>query len=122
VVSVTSWNELARDGIAAEQARLGLTPTGHVADSDAARRATQHGGAAWITELLTQTSGPIIAATDYVRALPEQIRAFVPSGRSFHTLGTDGFGRSDTRAQLREHFGVDAERIVALAMRLQALN
>jgi pyruvate dehydrogenase E1 component len=122
VVSVTSWNELARDGVAAEQARLGLAPTGHVADSDAAARATQHGGAAWITELLTQTSGPIIAATDYVRALSEQIRAFVPSGRSFHTLGTDGFGRSDTRAQLREHFGVDAERIVNLAKKLHALR
>jgi pyruvate dehydrogenase E1 component len=119
MVSVTSWNELARDGIAAEQSRLGLSPTGHIAKSDAALVASSHSAEAWITQILSQTKGPIIAASDYVRALTEQIRAFVPEGRSFHSLGTDGFGRSDTRAQLREHFGVDAERIVSLAQKLQ---
>ena len=65
--------------------------------------------------------GPIIAATDYVRAVPESIRAFVPAGRRYLTLGTDGFGRSDTRAALREFFGVDAASI-ARAARLRALG
>ena len=53
-----------------------------------------------MTQLLAG-SGPVIAATDYVRAVPESIRAFVPAGRRYLTLGTDGFGRSDTRAALR---------------------
>ena len=61
---------------------------------------------------------PIVAATDYVRAVPESIRAFLPSGRSYLTLGTDGFGRSDTRAALREFFGVDAQSIVSAALHL----
>ncbi len=118
VVSVTSWNELARDGVACEQASLGLTATGQVKSPDIDTPTAKPLDQAWITQLLLQTSGPIIAASDYVRALSEQIRAFIPDGRPFHTLGTDGFGRSDTRAQLRAHFGVDAERIVALARRL----
>jgi pyruvate dehydrogenase E1 component len=118
VVSVTSWNELARDGVAAEQARLGLTPTGFVSQGNEAKASVPSNRKAWITTLLSETFGPIIAASDYVRALPEQIRAFIPQGRPFHTLGTDGFGRSDTRAQLREHFGVDARRIADLALRL----
>jgi pyruvate dehydrogenase E1 component len=60
-------------------------------------------------------SGPVIAASDYVRAVPESIRAFVPAGRRYMTLGTDGFGRSDTRAALREFFGVDTASIVRAA-------
>ncbi|RYY89890.1 MAG: hypothetical protein EOO24_33125, partial [Comamonadaceae bacterium] len=59
--------------------------------------------------------GPVIAASDYVRAVPEAIRAFVPGGRRYMTLGTDGFGRSDTRAALRGFFGVDAASIVRAA-------
>ena len=62
--------------------------------------------------LLGEGAGPIVAATDYVRAVAESIRAFLPDGRSFVTLGTDGFGRSDTRAALRDCFGVDAAHIV----------
>ncbi|WP_267226191.1 pyruvate dehydrogenase (acetyl-transferring), homodimeric type [Dyella silvae] len=62
---------------------------------------------AYVTALLQDKPGPIIAATDYVRALPEQIRPFLPSGRNFIALGTDGFGRSDTRANLRAFFEVD---------------
>ena len=58
----------------------------------------------------------MIAATDYVRAVPETVRAFVPPGRRSITLGTDGFGRSDTRAALRSFFGVDAASIVKAAM------
>ena len=87
VFSVTSWSELARDGQACEQRAL-------------ARR----GGAGqpFIAQQLAGSAGPVIAATDYVRAVPESIRAFVPAGRRYLTLGTDGFGRSDTRAALRE--------------------
>ena len=59
--------------------------------------------------------GPVIAATDYVRAVPETVRAFVPEGRRYITLGTDGFGRSDTRAALRQFFGVDAQAVAKAA-------
>jgi pyruvate dehydrogenase E1 component len=98
VLSVTSWSELDRNAHASSR---------------------QLGGTPWITQQLAGTSGPIIAATDYVRAVPESIRAWLPAGRSYTTLGTDGFGRSDTRAALREFFGVDAAHIVQAA--LQAL-
>ena len=92
VVSVTSWSELARDAAACP---AGQTP--------------------WLAQVLNQTSGPIIAATDYVRAVPESVRAYLPAGRTYVTLGTDGFGRSDTRAALREFFGVDAKSIATAA-------
>jgi pyruvate dehydrogenase E1 component len=58
----------------------------------------------------------VIAASDYVRAVPESVRAYVPAGRGFTTLGTDGFGRSDTRAALRAFFQVDAASIVRAAL------
>jgi pyruvate dehydrogenase E1 component len=61
------------------------------------------------------TGVPVIAASDYVRAVPESIRAFVPPSRRYVTLGTDGFGRSDTRAALRSFFGVDAASIARAA-------
>ncbi len=93
VYSVTSWSELARDGVACE-----------------ARDETP-----FITDLLSCSQGPIIAATDYVRAVPETVRAFMPEGRRYTTLGTDGFGRSDTRSALRSFFGVDAASIVKSA-------
>jgi pyruvate dehydrogenase E1 component len=96
VFSVTSWSELARDGMAAQDQP------------------------AFITQQLATSEGPIIAATDYVRAVPESIRAWLPQGRSYTTLGTDGFGRSDTRAALRDFFGVDAASVVKVA--LAALN
>jgi pyruvate dehydrogenase E1 component len=67
--------------------------------------------------VLSQTSGPIIAATDYVRAVPESVRAYLPEGRKYTTLGTDGFGRSDTRAALRAYFKVDSASIVEAALR-----
>jgi pyruvate dehydrogenase E1 component len=76
---------------------------------------------AFVTEQLATSRGPIIAATDYVRAVPESVRAFVPADRAYLTLGTDGFGRSDTRAALRAFFGVDANSIVKAALhQLQA--
>ena len=95
IFSVTSWSELSRDGKAKEQATL----SGSLDKKP------------FITEVLEQGRGPIIAATDYVHALPESIRAYIPEGRSYITLGTDGFGRSDTRAALREYFGVNAKSI-----------
>ena len=102
VWSVTSFSELARDGVAAEA----KWRHGEAATIDA-----------FVTRQLSATEGPIVVATDYVRAVPEQIRAFLPTGRRCVTLGTDGFGRSDTRAALRRHFEVDADAIVAAALR-----
>jgi pyruvate dehydrogenase E1 component len=71
----------------------------------------------WLGLQLQRSVGPIIAATDYVRALPELVRAFLPAGRRYVTLGTDGFGRSDSRAALRRHFEVDAAAIVQASLR-----
>jgi pyruvate dehydrogenase E1 component len=99
VFSVTSWSELARDGQHQEaQAMAGLPHQ-----------------SAFVHQQLSDSSGPIIAATDYVRAVPESIRAFVPASRRYITLGTDGFGRSDTRSQLRAFFKVDAASMVHAA-------
>jgi pyruvate dehydrogenase E1 component len=99
VISITSWSELARDGVGCEQRAMRDEP--HTTP--------------YLQGLLDGCSGPVIAASDYVRAVPESIRAFIPAGRGYHTLGTDGFGRSDTRAALREFFGVDAAHIVRAA-------
>jgi pyruvate dehydrogenase E1 component len=63
--------------------------------------------------------GPVVAATDYVRAVPEQVRACVPAGRRYATLGTDGFGRSDSREAVRAFFEVSPRHIALRA--LQAL-
>jgi len=98
VFSVTSWSQLAREG----QACIG--------GLDASTQATPY-----IALLLQESAGPIIAATDYVRAVPESVRAYVPQNRSYTSLGTDGFGRSDTRAALRSFFGVNAASIAAAA-------
>jgi pyruvate dehydrogenase E1 component len=99
VFSVTSWSELARNGLACEQAALAdsqnLTP--------------------FVTAQLSNTHGPVIAATDYVRAVAESVRAYLPPNRRYMTLGTDGFGRSDTRAELRHFFQVDAHHIAKAA-------
>ncbi|AVQ83052.1 MULTISPECIES: alpha-ketoglutarate dehydrogenase [unclassified Variovorax] len=101
VFSVTSWSELARDGLACEQRAL-------AGEKDA--------GAAFVARQLGKGGkAPIVAATDYVRAVPESVRAFLPEGRRYITLGTDGFGRSDTRAALRGFFGVDAASIASAA-------
>jgi pyruvate dehydrogenase E1 component len=67
--------------------------------------------AAVVTQLLEQSSGPIIAVTDFVKAVPDQVHRFVPEGRSFVPLGTDGFGRSDTREALRRFFETDAAHV-----------
>ena len=111
VYSVTSWSELARDGIACEQAMLSGDPT-----ILSVRTVDNAGHIPFLYQQLQGSQGPIIAATDYVRALPESVRAFVPQARRYLTLGTDGFGRSDTRAALRTFFGVDADTIVRTAL------
>ncbi|HUP09677.1 MAG TPA: pyruvate dehydrogenase (acetyl-transferring), homodimeric type, partial [Caldimonas sp.] len=102
VWSITSFSELARDGVAAETAW---------------RRGTAASIDTYVGRQLASTEGPIVIATDYVRAVPEQIRAWLPHDRQCVTLGTDGFGRSDTRAALRRHFEVDAEAIAQAARR-----
>lgn len=99
VFSVTSWSELAREGQACEQRALAGGPA----------------EIPFVARQLGSQGGPVVAASDYVRAVPESIRAYVPAGRRYLTLGTDGFGRSDTRAALREFFGVDAASIARAA-------
>lgn len=100
VWSATSMNELARDGQDCERLNR-LDPLGKPR-------------VPYVAEALDKVKGPVIAATDYMKAFSEQIRAFVPL--PYHTLGTDGFGRSDSRAALRHHFEVDANHIAAAAM------
>jgi pyruvate dehydrogenase E1 component len=70
-----------------------------------------------VTQQLEKSEGPIIAATDYMRIFSDQIRPYVPASRRYITLGTDGFGRSDTRAKLREFFEVDRRYIAVAALR-----
>jgi pyruvate dehydrogenase E1 component len=70
---------------------------------------------AFVAQQFADGAAPMVAATDYVRAVPESIRAHLPTRRRYLTLGTDGFGRSDTRAALRQFFGVDAQAIVKAA-------
>ncbi|MCA8883525.1 MAG: pyruvate dehydrogenase (acetyl-transferring), homodimeric type, partial [Rhodobacteraceae bacterium] len=99
--SATSFNELARDG--QDAARFNrLNPL--------AEQRT-----AFVTEQLAKARGPIIAATDYMKNFAEQIRAFVPND-AYTVLGTDGFGRSDSRVNLRRFFEVDANHIAGAAM------
>ncbi len=75
---------------------------------------------AHVTQQLVATTGPVIAATDYNRAFAEQIRPYIPDHRRYVTLGTDGFGRSDTREQLRHFFEVDRYWIAVAAMKALA--
>jgi pyruvate dehydrogenase E1 component len=71
----------------------------------------------WVGRCLGPTEGPIVAASDYVRAVADLVRPYLPEGRRCVALGTDGFGRSDTRANLREFFEVDRTAIVNAALR-----
>jgi pyruvate dehydrogenase E1 component len=106
VWSVTSFTELRREGMEVERWNL-LHPT-----------ATPR--KAWVTEELERTAGPIVASTDYMRSFADQIRAYLPRGRDYKVLGTDGFGRSDTRAALREFFEVDRRYVVIAALKALA--
>ncbi|MGI4860471.1 MAG: pyruvate dehydrogenase (acetyl-transferring), homodimeric type [Janthinobacterium lividum] len=102
--SAPSFTELARDGQDAERFNL-LNP--------GAERRVSH-----VEKLLSATQGPVVAATDYIRAFAEQIRAFVP--RRYTVLGTDGFGRSDTREKLRHFFEVDRYWVTLAALKALA--
>ncbi len=97
--SVTSWNELRREAVACEQHNL-LHP---------AEPRTPY-----VTQALMQTTGPIVGVSDWMRAVPDGISRWVPGDWS--SLGTDGFGRSDTRAALRRHFHIDAESIAVAVL------
>jgi pyruvate dehydrogenase E1 component len=100
VWSVTSFSELRRDALSVERHNR-LHPQAERKQS-------------FLEKALTQSAGPFIAATDYVRLVSEQIARFLPG--KLITLGTDGFGRSDTREALRRHFEIDGEHIVIAAL------
>jgi pyruvate dehydrogenase E1 component len=104
VWSCTSFTELRRDGLAARRWNL-LHPTAKPKRS-------------FVEQQLEGRKGPVVAATDYIRAFPDQVREFVP-GR-FVTLGTDGFGRSDSRDNLRRFFEVDRRYVVVAALKALA--
>jgi pyruvate dehydrogenase E1 component len=74
----------------------------------------------FVTQQLAPHAGPVIASTDYMKAYAEQIRAFIPKGRAYKVLGTDGFGRSDFRSRLREHFEVNRHYVVVAALKALA--
>jgi len=99
VWSVTSWNELRRDGLETDSHNL-LHP------SDIKQ--------AYVTKKLASAEGPVVAVSDFMRAVQDQIAPWVPG--QFSSLGTDGFGLSDTRGALRRHFKVDAESIVVATL------
>lgn len=102
--SVTSFNELGKEARVIERHNW-LHP----------QQAPQ---VSYVTQCLKDRSGPVIAATDYIRAYADQIRAFVP--QAYTVLGTDGFGRSDTREQLRHFFEVDSKYIVISVLKALA--
>jgi len=104
VWSVTSWSELRRDALAAERAAL-LDPSAPVRTP-------------YVTQKLAGAQGPFVAVSDYLRAVQDQIGAYVPG--DFTSLGTDGWGLSDTRGALRRHFLVDAESITTSALAMLA--
>ncbi len=106
VWSCPSFNELARDGQDCERWNL-LHPTAQPRVPFVGRQLGPH-------------AGPVVASTDYIKSYAEQIRAFIPKGRAYKVLGTDGFGRSDFRSKLREHFEVNRHYIVLAALKALA--
>ncbi|MFC4945647.1 pyruvate dehydrogenase (acetyl-transferring), homodimeric type [Pseudonocardia sp. GCM10023141] len=100
VWSVTSWGELRRDGVECEQHNL-LNPG-------------EDKRVPFVTSTLGDGGAPVVAVSDWMRAVPDLIRQWVPA--PFTTLGTDGFGLSDTRPAVRRHFNVDAESITVAAL------
>ena len=106
VWSCPSFNQLAREGQDVERWNL-LHPT-------------QTPRVAFVTRQLDKHAGPVVASTDYVKNYAEQIRAYMPKGRHYKVLGTDGFGRSDFRSKLREHFEINRHFIVVAALKALA--
>ncbi len=103
VWSVTSFNELTRDGMACDDYNR-LHPD-------------EEPKLPWVTKQLAGHEGIVVASTDYMRNYAEQIRGWLPDNRPYTTLGTDGFGRSDTRENLRRFFNVDAAHIVVATLK-----
>ncbi|MDJ0318896.1 pyruvate dehydrogenase (acetyl-transferring), homodimeric type [Arthrobacter antibioticus] len=106
VWSVTSWTELRRDGLAAEE--------------DAFLHPEKDPRTPYITAKMADAHGPIIAVSDFMKAVPDQIRQFLPN--DFATLGADGFGFSDTRAAARRYFKIDSHSIVVRTLQMLAKN
>ncbi len=106
VWSCPSFNELTREGQDVERWNL-LHPT------DTPR-------VPFVAQQLEKHAGAVVASTDYMKAYAEQIRPFLPKGRTYKVLGTDGFGRSDFRRRLREHFEIDRHYIVVAALKALA--
>ncbi|MBB2985025.1 pyruvate dehydrogenase (acetyl-transferring), homodimeric type [Terracoccus luteus] len=104
VWSVTSWNELRRDGLEADAQEF-LRP-------DEERRVP------WVTQCLEGTEGPVVGVSDYMRAVQDQIREWVPG--TYATLGADGFGFSDTRAAARRFFHIDGPSVAVRTLQLLA--
>ena len=100
VWSATSYKELRREAMAAERWNM-LHPKSRPRKP-------------FVTKLLEKTEGPVVATSDYMKSLPDMIAPWVPG--KMITLGTDGFGRSETRSKLRRHFGVDAESIALASL------
>ncbi|MBK7655035.1 MAG: pyruvate dehydrogenase (acetyl-transferring), homodimeric type [Betaproteobacteria bacterium] len=103
VWSCPSFNELTREGQDCERFNM-LHPL------EAPR-------VSFVGQQLEKHMGPVVASTDYMKAYAEQIRPFIPKGRTYKVLGTDGFGRSDFRSKLREHFEVNRHYIVVAALK-----
>ena len=106
VWSCPSFNQLARDG--QDVARWNLL------------HPTEQQRVPFVTQQLEPHAGPVVASTDYMKNYVDQIRAFIPAGRSYTVLGTDGFGRSDFRYRLREHFEINRHYITVAALRALA--
>ena len=106
VWSVTSWGELRREGLAHDKARFN-DPFGEHAPT-------------WVESKLAGTQGPIVAVSDYMHAVPDLIRPWVP--REYMTLGADGFGFSDTRAAARRHYNIDGPSIAVAVLQQLALR
>src|SRR4029079_16855839 len=100
VWSATSWTELRRDAVACEEYNL--------LNSDSPRTP-------YVAKALADSPGPRVAVSDFMRAVPDLISRWVPG--DYTSLGTDGFGLSDTRHALRRHFHVDAENVVVATLR-----
>ncbi len=101
VWSVTSWNELRRDGVACDQWAFD--------------HPGQDAPVPYVTQALGTDGGPVVAVSDWMKAVPDMIRQFVPG--SFHALGADGFGFSETRPAARRHFQIDSASIAYQALR-----
>ncbi|MEV1328487.1 pyruvate dehydrogenase (acetyl-transferring), homodimeric type [Micromonospora costi] len=97
VWSATSWSELRRDALACDAAQL-----------------RGEDRIPYVTRVLDGAPGPVLAVSDWMRAVPDQISQWVP--QEWHSIGTDGFGLSDTREAVRRHFGVDPESVVVAAL------